>query len=231
VMLWSIIGYLIVVAGFYEYANKKATWSGPVWDWPLLVVAAIAGAVGLGWLAGTVWPRLMAPVLVVAAIWGGDLLWKTTNGLHDIIGIGTTGFVVPPDQFNSANPPQPPSGLETFFHNNGAWRFLIPSAYLKEQVVATHITGWAVLWMIGLGVVFFVVSRWWRRRTAMRLALVLGALCIALTGGLGAASKYDPNWGIRADQNPPQTCTTRLDGTLTVCLHEKQEALLPETAD
>jgi|GEM_PF-2471815 len=228
VTLWSITGYLAVVMGFYGYANSKATWEGPEWDYPLIVVGAIVGAVGFGWLVGTVWPKVMAPVLIVGLIWGGDLLWEITNGLRDIIGRSDPrgSEVGPEGGYLIAQ-----AGLDTFFHKDGAWRFLVPSEYLKEQVVANHVTGWAVLWMVGLGVVFFCVARWWQRRTVRPLVAALIALIVASSGGLGAAAKYDYFWGMRAEQNPSQMCTTRLDGTLTVCLHEKQEALLPETAD
>lgn len=231
VTIWAITGYLIVSMGFYGWASTKATWSGPEFGYPLIVVGSIIGAIGFGWLVGTVWQRTIAPMLVAGVIWGGDLIWETTNGLRSIFGYGSSRFEVSPEQMNSANPPQPPSGLETFFQNNGAWRYLIPGEYINEQVVATNVTGWAVLWMAGLGVVCFLVARWWQRRSVTAGMLALVALVLALTGGVGAAAKYDFMWGMKAEQHPPQTCTTRLDGALTVCLHEKQEALLPETAD
>lgn len=228
VTLWSITGYLVMVMGFYGYANTKATWAGPEWDFPLIVVGAIVGAVGFGWLVGTVWPRVMAPVLIVAVIWGGDLLWEITNGLRDIIGRSDPrGAEIGPEGGYLISQ----SGLDTFFHKDGAWRFLVPSEYLKEQVVANHVTGWAVLWMVGLGVALFWIASWWQRRTVRPLITALVALIVASSGGLGTAAKYDYFWGMRAEQNPPQVCTTRLEGALTVCLHEKQEALLPETAD
>ncbi|HWV23177.1 MAG TPA: hypothetical protein VNZ58_03230, partial [Thermomicrobiales bacterium] len=228
VTVWAITGYIIVAMGFYSYAQVRATWAGPEWDWPLLVVGALIGAIGFGWLVGAVWPRLMSAVVVTGIIWGVDLLWEVTFGLRDIIGWSRPGAgeMGPEGGFLHQ-----PSGLGTFFRKDGAWRFLIPSEYHSPQMVVDHVTGWAVLWMVGLGVVFFLLARWWRRRAAMSLAFILAALVIALAGGMGTAAKYDPNWGMFPEQEPPQSCTTRLDGALIVCLHPKQEALLPETAD
>ncbi len=157
ITMWAVTGYLIMAMGFYGYASTKATWAGLEFGYPLLVVGALIGAIGFGWLVGTIWQRTIAPLMIVVVIWGGDLVWETTNGLRSIFGFGSSGFEVSPEQINSANPPQPPSGLETFFQNNGAWRYLIPSEYINQQVVATNVTGWAVLWMAGLGVVFFLV--------------------------------------------------------------------------
>lgn len=228
VTMWSVTGYLIVAMSFYGYATTRATWERPEWDFPLIVVGAIIGAVGFGWFIGTVWPRQMAPVLVTGVIWGGDLLWEITYGLRDIIGVSRPGGGEMGPEGGYLNPP---AGLETFFYKDGAWRFLVPSEYIKEQIVANNVTGWAVLWMAGLGVVLFWIARWWQRRTIAPLIFTLAALIVASAGGLGAAAKYDYNWGIRADGNPPQACTNRLDDALTVCLHEKQESLLPETAD
>lgn len=231
ITMWAVTGYLVVAMGLYGFAGIRATWSGPEFGYPILVVGALVGAIGFGWLVGTIWRRTIAPLMVVVVIWGGDLIWETTNGLRSIFGYGSSGFEVSPEQINSANPPQPPSGLETFFQNDGAWRYLVPSEYVSEQVITTNVTGWAVLWMAGLGVVFFLIARWWQRRSVAVGMLILVALVVASMGGAGAAAKYDFHWGIRAEQDPPQVCTTRLDGALTVCLHEKQEALLPETAD
>lgn len=231
ITIWAVTGYLVVAMSFYGYASTKATWDGPEFDYLMIVVGAIVGAIGFGWLVGTTWQRMIAPLMVVVVIWGGDLIWEITNGLRSVIGYGSSGFEVSPAQIGSANPPQPPSGLQTFFQNDGAWRYLIPSEYINEQVVATNIAGLAVLWMAGLGVVCFLIARWWQRRAMSTVALAIVALLVASIGGLGAAANYDPYWGMRAEQDPPQTCTTRLDGALTVCLHEKQETLLPETAD
>ncbi len=228
VTAWSITGYLTVALGFYAYAGSEATWAGPVLDWPLLVVGAIIGATGLGWLAGTIWPGVMTPLALIGGIWGGGILWETTLGLRNLIGRSApAGAEMGPEGGYLA----PPAGLETFFSKDGAWRFLIPFEYRSEQIPAENVTGWALLWMAGLGVAFFLLSRWWKRRTVLSLIVSLGALAIAAIGGTGAAAKYDTNWGMFAEQHPPQVCTTRLDDALTVCLHEKQEALLPETAD
>jgi hypothetical protein len=231
VTMWAVTGYLIVAVGFYGYAISNATWAGPELGYPLIVVGALVGAIGFGWLVGSIWHRTLAPLMVVVVIWGGDLVWETTNGLRSIIGFGSPGFEVSPEQINPANPRQPPSGLETFFQNDGAWRYLVPSEYINDQVVATNVAGWAVLWMSGLGVVCFLVALWRQRRSVTVGTLATIALLLASMGGVGAAAKYDFTWGTYADRNPPQTCTTRLNDALTVCLHEKQEALLPETAD
>src|SRR5699024_10220153 len=136
---------------------------------------------------------VMAAVGVVGSIWGVDLLWEVTFGLRDIIGWSRPGAaeIGPEGGFLD-----PPSGLESFFRKDGAWRFLIPSEYRTPQMVVDHITGWAVLWMVGLGVVFFLFARWWQQRTAMPLALTLATVVVAFAGGVGAAAKYDPSWGM-----------------------------------
>src|SRR5690606_14819660 len=83
VVMWCVTGYLAVVVGFFAYAHRNATWGGVDLDVTVVTVATLVVSCSAGWLLGTIFPRLITPVITVVLVWGAHMIYPLTEDIRN----------------------------------------------------------------------------------------------------------------------------------------------------
>lgn len=210
---WCLCGYLAVVAGFFLYAARNATWGGPEWTLVALTVATIILGVALGWLVGVVVRSRFSPLVALAVTLGLISIYQLTVDLR---------------RSETSNP----DGGATFTHQESSIKFLSPFELLDFHDLRSVMVP-AFAWIIGLSVLLASVA-WWRRHRAIGslVSLSVAAMVSGVAGAdlLGNDPRTGPAHWRAARTYVEPVCETRLQGAVSVCLHPEDSVLLDDVA-
>lgn len=227
VVMWCVTGYLAVVVGFFAHAHRYATWGSADLDATVVTVATLVVSCAIGWLLGTIFPRLIMPVMTVVLVWGAHMVYPLTQDFRDR-GLMDRWSTIPEEALYG------PNGEQLYVRvRNDAFSQLIPYEMLeaaRPHVDRGLIVPLGVLWLASLAVVLWCAAYWWRNRGVGSTALL--AISVLGAGTAGAASLNDYTGLSRMVTNPiPVECTTRIEGQLRVCMERDDIVLLSESAD
>lgn len=227
VVMWCVTGYVVVVTGFFAYAHRTATWGRADLDAVMVTMATLVVSCAAGWLLGTVFPRLITPVMTLVLVWGAHMVFPLTQDFRDR-GLMERWATIPDEALYG------PNGEQLYVRvGNDAYSQLIPYEMLeaaRPHIDRGLIVPLGVLWLVSLAVALWCMAYWWRNRTVVSSALL--ALSVLGAGGSAAASLNDYTGLQRMTPNPiPVECTTRLEGQLKVCMEMDDVVLLTDTAN
>ena len=208
VLAWCIGGYLAVVAGFFVYATRYATWGGPEWGIVALTLVTIVASAAFGWLMGSLLRHRLTPLLALGATFAINAAYPMTQ------------------QFRMVEHSAPNGGVY-FQYMAGWWQMLVPWE-VREYATIPKAVNLSLLWMLALTVCLWSLAWWWNHRNGIALVNVALGIVIAgsAAGGLVTGEWVNPRPGY-----VQPVCETRLNGGITVCMHPQDTALLGESAD
>lgn len=212
-LIWSLAGYLVVVAGFFGYAVFKATWAGPGWSFVTLTLAMIAFGTAVGWLVGTVFRHRLSPLVAIAVTLGV----LTFDGL-------TTQFRMTEQVM--------PNGDTVYSYPDSWYKNLLPldmvDYYARADVSTLMPLG--IVWLLALAVVLMSAAWWWRHRSVVAVASLAVALVVSAVAAKGLMNWEPVPRSIRSVYVQP-VCEKRLNDQIYVCMHPADTALLADAAD
>lgn len=210
---WCLIGYLVIVAGFFLYAAREATWGGPAWALVGLTAVTIVLGISLGWLVGVIFRNRFSPLIAFVLMIGLNAAYSLTADLR-------------------RTPIQQIDGGTSFSIHESRIRVLSP-----YELLDLHDLGFIMIpafaWILGISVLLASAAWWYRHR---RIASLVSLSVAAMVSGVSAADLLanDPHTGpahwrtARAYVEP--VCETRLQGAISVCLHPEDTVLLDDVA-
>lgn len=212
VAVWSVIGYLIPVAGFYLYAASQATWGGPDLVRPAVGIATLIVSTAFGWLVGTTIRQRIAPLVAIIALLVLHLADDFTRSYW------TEAVQLSPTSW----------GYEA---RDGWWHHLVPGNVLTADY-AGRIGMLAIGWLIAFAAFLWLASVAVRHRSRDIVTAFL-AVAVVAVGFAAPVVAFEPvrSGGTDRVAMEDMRCTSRLDDRVTVCVHPANASLLDPIAD
>lgn len=212
IIVWCLAGYLIPVLAFFSYAAVNATWGSPAWGAVALTMVSIILAVAGGWLIGTVLRNRFSALAAAGLMLAVHAVYPMTDRLR------LQGYRDPEGRTYQA-------AVDSWYRN------LFPMELLDYRDLA-YMMLMGAAWTLGVAAILFSLAWWWRHR--MPVAMITLAVAATLSGVAATelADQQPGHWSQRAAQvNVEPTCQPSINGTIKICVHPQNEALLDDIAE